>query len=306
MTIRPQSLKDFIGQKEAVGILNIAISSARQRNESLPHVIIEGPPGVGKTSTVKAIANDLSVPLQEANGAALSGIKSLLPYIMKMEDLGPNSILFIDEIHRIPTKVCEFLYPVMEDFKVCLGGESEVMEMDLPSFTLIGATTEAGSLSQPLYDRFKYKVPLKYYEQLDMELIIKGLAAKLEVSLDSNGISRLASVSRGTPRVAVNYTEWIRDYCLSENIGTASSNVVNDALTYLGVDEEGLTEEDRKYLAELKRQEKYNNGPVGLKPLAISLGISEETIAHKIEPYLIRQRKMYRGRKGRQSITIKV
>jgi Holliday junction DNA helicase RuvB len=298
MTIRPQSLSTIVGQQEAVDILKIAISSAKQRQDSLPHCLFYGNPGLGKTSFALAIANDFGTPIQVANGGSISGIKSILPYLMRLPELGKGSILFIDEIHRLPAKVEEFLYPAMEDFKVSVGAEDNAEEIDLESFTLIGATTESGSLSQPLYDRFKYKVPLRYYSLEDMSIIIKDLAKKLFVNIDDASIERLAAISRGTPRVAVQYTEWVRDYCLAKNIAVATKNHVDESLQMLGIDEQGLTEEDRTYLAKLESLLK-RQAAVGIKALATALSMSEETITHKIEPYLVRLQIICRTSKGR-------
>jgi len=301
--IRPQSLKGFVGQKEAVDILQIAISSCQQRNEALPHILLNGGPGLGKTSLANAIANDLNVPIQIANGGALGGIKAILPYLMKIPELGPNSILFIDEVHRIPTKLEEFLYPVMEDFTVCISNELEMFE-DLPPFTLLAATTEAGSISQPLYDRFKYKIPLRYYEDSDMELIIQEFAEKIDLRLDLDAVKKVAKISRGTPRVAIGYTEWIRDFCLSQNIQSATKEVVETSLAILNVDEEGLTEDDRLYLEKLDFiQNKVDKGrPVGIKRLSTALSMSEETLINRVEPYLVRLGKIYKGSEGRSII----
>ena len=208
--LRPNQLSDILGQKDVVEVLNISIKSAKSRNDCLAHTLFYGPPGTGKTTLANAISNEMGTSLQIANGANLRSIKNLLPYIMRVED---HSILFIDEIHRMTNIVEEFLYPVMEDFKVdmSMSGKEifgETLSIDIPRFTLMGATTEYGSLSKPLIDRFQHKHTLKLYNKVELQEIININSKKLNLKMSHQASNFVTKVSRGTPRIANAALEW--------------------------------------------------------------------------------------------------
>ena len=295
--LRPNQLSDILGQKDVVEVLNISIKSAKSRNDCLAHTLFYGPPGTGKTTLANAISNEMGTSLQIANGANLRSIKNLLPYIMRVED---HSILFIDEIHRMTNIVEEFLYPVMEDFKVdmSMSGKEifgETLSIDIPRFTLMGATTEYGSLSKPLIDRFQHKHTLKLYNKVELQEIININSKKLNLKMSHQASNFVTKVSRGTPRIANAALEWVRDYQLAQGIETLTEGNVEAAMTMKGIDSQGMTEMDRKYLKTLK-----NSGqPLGIDTLSCMTVIDRQTIEGIIEPWLLQKGKIIKTSKGR-------
>ncbi len=289
MSLRPTKLEDIVGQDNIKQRLNISIAAAKGRGEMLPHILADGPPGTGKTTVAQAIANEMGQELIIANGANLRSIKSLLPYLAR----AGNNILFIDEIHRCTTLVQEFLYPAMEDFRFDIGGDGE-MSIDLEPFTLIGATTEAGALAPPLYDRFTLKYHLSLYNTDELSYLIKLAGAKMGLTVTSASADYLAKTSRGTPRIALARLKWVGDYVFPKE--EVSVGAVADALKLAEIHPDGTTPQDRQYLDVLKE---YAGTPIGLKTLVAETGLAPETITEQIEPYLLRKDLIKRTSKGR-------
>lgn len=288
--LRPTKLDDIVGQEQVVECLNIAINSAKSRNAALPHILFDGGPGLGKTSLACAVANTRGVNILIANGGNIRSIKNILPYLMK---LGENDILFIDEIHRLPRVVEEFLYPCMEDFRMDMGDDAKSME--LPRFTMIGATTEMGSLARPFKDRFTYQFQLELYKVEALAKIIGNSAEKLGLQIDESAKLNLARRSRGTPRIANNLITWIRDYCHSQGQNSVSVGLLSKAMSMRGIDENGVTRQDRKYLRALQ---KFGR-PVGLSTISDTINLDTTTIRDSIEPFLLRRGMIVRTPKGR-------
>ena len=251
--LRPNKIEDIIGQEHIKEQLNIAIKSAQLRDAEIPHILFYGPKGTGKTTMALSIANTAERPIQIVNAGNIRVWKDMLNYIMNIEK---HSIVFIDEIHRIPKAVEEYLYTLLEDFRVELIGEDESVSIDIPQFTMLGATTEAGSISGPLFDRFVYKMPLELYNSKDLARIIKGSCKKLNFDVSSSATLNLARRARGTPRIANNFVIWLRDYCSVRNIRYIDDSIVNKAMKIIEVDKDGFTADDRKYLDLLKQMNK--------------------------------------------------
>ena len=298
-TLRPNKLSDILGQKQVINVLNVNIKSAKHREDCLPHTLFYGPPGTGKTTLANAIANEMGCSIQVANGANLRTIKNLIPYIMRVEE---HSILFIDEIHRMTKIVEEFLYPVMEDFKVdmSVAGKDlmgETISIDIPKFTLAGATTEYGSLSKPLIDRFEHKHTLKLYNNIDLKQIVDYNSIKLNLNMSDNAAKFVTRVSRGTPRIANSLLQWLRDYRIAQGLERLSEGDVEAAMGMKGIDSEGMTEVDRKYLKVLRK----SGQPLGINTISSIIGIDKETIEGIIEPWLLSNGKIIKTAKGRIS-----
>ena len=301
-SLRPAYFKDLIGQKKLIDVISISVKSALSRNESMSHAVLEGPAGLGKTTLANAIANELGVDIQVSNGASIRSIAQALPYIMRIKE---NSIWFIDEIHRMPDIVFEFLYPIMEDFKLDLSSEGtkkqkkgEILSMKLPKFTLIGATTEVGTLPEPLRDRFKLKYTLKKYKEESICKLIDINCKKIKVKLNDEAKSMLAGASRGTPRIANSLLEWIRDYSIAKGIKSVDSANLKEALEMKDIGEDGSTENDRRYLDFLLNQD----SPMGINTISASIGINRETIEQVIEPFWLAKNVIIKTTKGRLAV----
>lgn len=290
--LRPTRLNDLIGQDKLIESLRISVESAKKRDDALNHCLLSGPPGLGKTTLSEALANELGVDIQVANGANLRSIKNLLPYLTRASE---RSIIFIDEIHRMTTLVEEFMYPVMEDFKINMSDDEEVISIDLPKFTIVGATTESGSLSAPLRDRFKLKFELELYDNLSLACLIENNCKKLNLNMSDDAVFCLAKVSRGTPRIANGLLEWVRDYKVAKNLNVVSSGNLLDSLSLRGIEPDGSTENDRKYLNFLRKQK----CPVGVNTIASSININKDTITNVIEPFLLQGNLILKTSKGR-------
>jgi len=302
LALRPQRMEDMVGQREVYERLMIAVDAARIRQEPLGHVLLDGPPGLGKTTFAMCIPRELNVPLQIASGAALTAPKDLLPYLTNAEE---GSVLFIDEIHRLPKAVEEFMYPAMEDFRVDItlgeGVSARTVNMSLRPFTLIGATTRSGLLSAPLRDRFQVREHLDFYSHAELTEIIQRNARKLRVELADDAAMKIAVCSRGTPRIANNRLRWVRDYATTKAGGQATLDVATAALTMLGVDPGGLDGQDRKYLQTILRV--FQGGPAGVEAIAHTLNTAIDTLTDEVEPFLLRAELVVRTPRGRKLTT---
>jgi Holliday junction DNA helicase RuvB len=255
----------------------------------LPHILIDGPPGLGKTTIAGAIATEMEVNLYTANAANLRSVKNVLPYLLRMTK---RSVFFIDEIHRLPKLVEEFLYPVMEDFKINIILDKEPEEIEIPAFTLVGATTSGGSLSQPFYDRFQIKEHLSFYTDNELAKLAESNCCDLGLSVSESDLIEIAKRSKGTPRILNGRLQWYKN-CISCN---PHKTDINEIFNMQGIDEYGLDMYDRMYLDILR---KHKGSPLGLKSISSMTGIAIETIENSIEPYLVRKGFVVRTPKGR-------
>ena len=296
--IRPKFLKDYAGQPAASEQLDIFIPAARGRNEALDHLLIFGPPGLGKTTLAHIVANEMNVNLRQTSGPVLERPGDLAALLTNLE---PHDVLFVDEIHRLSPVVEEVLYPAMEDYQLDImigeGPAARSIKLDLPPFTLIGATTRAGSLTSPLRDRFGIVLRLEFYNAKDLTAIVKRSAHILDVEIDDTGAQEIARRARGTPRIANRLLRRVRDYAQVKADGKINADVSSRALDMLNVDSFGFDHMDRKLL--LTIIEKFEGGPVGVENLAAAIGEERDTIEDVIEPYLIQQGFMMRTPRGR-------
>ena len=296
--IRPKIFKDFVGQSNVKEQLKIFISAAKKRKEALDHVLIFGPPGLGKTTLAHVIANEMKVNLRQTSGPVLDKPGDLAAIITSLE---PNDVLFIDEIHRLNVVVEEVLYPAMEDCQLDIligeGPAAKSIKLDLPPFTLVGATTRAGLLTSPLRDRFGIVQRLDFYDKSELKTIAKRTANILDLPLEDEGASQLAIRSRGTPRIVNRLLRRVRDYAEVKADGVITEGVANKALDMLAVDPGGFDTMDRKLLRTMI--EKFNGGPVGIESMAAAVNEERNTIEDVIEPYLIQQGFIMRTSRGR-------
>lgn len=297
--LRPQRMGEMVGQREVYARLQIAVDAAAKRGEPLGHILFDGPPGLGKTTFATCIPRDLGVGFQIGSGATLKAPKDLIPYLTNAEE---NSILFIDEIHRMQKAVEEFLYPAMEDFRIDLtlgeGVNARTLNIRLKPFTLIGATTRTGLISAPLRDRFQMREHLDFYTVEELAEIVVRNARKLHVEIEIDAATEIAERSRGTPRLANNRLRWVRDYALSRADGRITLDVARQALQMQGIDVLGLDSQDRKYLQTIARV--FGGGPVGVEAVAHTMNLVPDTLIDEVEPFLLRSELIIRTPRGRR------
>lgn len=297
-SLRPKTFSEYIGQEDLKNKMNIFIKAAKMRDEAMDHVLLYGPPGLGKTTLAGVIATEMGVNLKITTGPVLEKAGDLAAILTSLEE---NDILFIDEIHRLSTSVEEILYPAMEDGELDIligkGPSARSIRIELPKFTLIGATTKAGQLSTPLRDRFGVTHKMEYYRLEELEEILKRGAALMNISYDEDGITEIAKRSRGTPRIANRLLKRARDYALVKGNGVLDKKSVDGILDILGVDNSGLDELDRNILESIINV--YNGGPVGIETLALLLGEDRRTVEEVYEPYLVKIGFIKRTQRGR-------
>ena len=291
MTFRPTKFEDIVGQSDVINRLKISTHGFKSgESSSMPHLLIDGPPGLGKTTLACAIANELGVPILVANGANLRSIKNIIPYLL---GISSKTVLFIDEVHRLTKIVEEFLYPVMEDFIVNISTDGNLEKIDIPQFTLIGATTSGGSLSQPFYDRFQMKEHLSFYTPDELAKLAGSNSQRLGMALDDEELLEIAKRSKGTPRILNARLQWYKS-CVSYH--KDKKMTVDEIFDSQGIDSMGLDIYDRMYIDILK---KHRGTHLGLKSISTLTGIAIETIENSIEPYLVRSGFVLRTQKGR-------
>ncbi len=297
-TLRPRRLADYLGQQTVHEQMEIFIGAARKRQESLDHVLIFGPPGLGKTTLAHIIASEMGVNMRQTSGPVLERQGDLAALLTNLE---PHDVLFIDEIHRLSPVVEEVLYPAMEDYQIDImigeGPAARAIKLDVPPFTLVGATTRAGLLTSPLRDRFGIVQRLEFYSADELSSIVKRSAKILEVNIDDSGAKEIAARSRGTPRIANRLLRRVRDYVEVKANGEITAELSNKALDMLNVDVHGFDMMDRKLL--LAIIQKFDGGPVGLSSLAAAISEERDTIEDVLEPFLIQQGFLMRTSRGR-------
>jgi Holliday junction DNA helicase RuvB len=296
--LRPRHLADFVGQAQLKEHLDIVLEAARRRNEAIDHLLFAGPPGLGKTTMAGIVAAEMGVGLRITSGPALVRAGDLAAILT---DLAEGDVLFIDEIHRLGRAVEEIMYPAMEDFQLDIvlgkGPAARSIRLDLPRFTLVGATTRTGMITGPLRDRFGFVARLDYYTAADLELIVRRSAAILGVPLDDGGAAEIAGRARGTPRIANRLLKRVRDYAEVRSDGVVTTQVAADGLALFGVDQLGLDKVDRAILTSVCGA--FSGGPVGLSTLAISVGEEPDTVEDVYEPYLLQLGLLMRTPRGR-------
>jgi Holliday junction DNA helicase RuvB len=297
-SLRPRWMNEIIGQKAVVQRLNIVLKSCKKLKEPMSHILFDGPPGLGKTTFATVLPNELGRSIQMTSGPALSKPMDLMPFLTNADD---GSFIFIDEIHRMPKVVEEFIYPAMEDFRVDIvlgeGLNARTISMKLKRFTLIGATTRSGLLSGPMRDRFKMHEHLEFYSVEELATIVRINAGKLQTEIEDEAALELARRSRGTPRVANARLWWTRHYATSEADGKITLDVARAALGMAEVDTEGLDKQDRRYLETLIGV--FEGGPTGVEALAATMNLPVDTLSDEVEPYLLRAQFIVRTPRGR-------
>jgi Holliday junction DNA helicase RuvB len=300
MALRPRFLREVIGQQSVVQRLEIVLKACKKLKEPLSHILFDGPPGLGKTTFATVLPNELGTTIQFTSGPALTKPADLLPFLTNAAE---GSVLFIDEIHRMPRVVEEFIYPAMEDFRVDIvlgeGINARTLSMPLRRFTLIGATTRSGMLSGPMRDRFKMHEHLDYYTPSELAQIITINARKLKTSITPEAANEIASRSRGTPRVANARLWWARNFAASEAEGEITLQVAQAALAMAEVDSIGLDKQDRRYLETIVNV--FEGGPTGVEALAATMNLPVDTLSDEIEPYLLREQLLIRTPRGRMA-----
>jgi Holliday junction DNA helicase RuvB len=296
--LRPETLDDFVGQSQTRENLRVFIDAARARGEALDHVLFHGPPGLGKTTLAQIVARELGVGFRATSGPVVARAGDLAALLTNLQ---PRDVLFIDEIHRLSPVVEEVLYPAMEDFQLDLmigeGPAARAVRLDLPRFTLIGATTRSGLMTTPFRERFGIPLRLNFYEPDELELIVRRGARLLDMNLSADGSSEIARRGRGTPRVALRLLRRVRDFASVAHVDVVDAKVADTALTRLEVDGRGLDAMDRRYLTALA--ENYGGGPVGVDTVAAALSEQRDALEEVIEPYLIQQGFLMRTPRGR-------
>ncbi len=296
--LRPSRLEDVVGQRAVVERLSILLEATKKRREPLGHLLLDGPPGLGKTTLATVIPRELGTEMQITAGPSLSAPKDLLPYLTNASH---GSVLFIDEIHRMPPAVEEFIYPAMEDFRVDItlgdGLNARTINMKLQQFTLIGATTRSGMLTAPLRDRFVNREHLDFYTTEELATIVRRNAGKLRSVIEDEAAHEIALRARGTPRKANNWLRWTRDFADARADGRITLDVARAALRMKGVDNAGLEEQDRRYLETIIRV--FGGGPAGVQAIGHTMNLPADTLEDEVEPYLLREGFIQRTPRGR-------